>query len=107
MTEMEEEESGEEGTFFEWEKVNRVTVSSRLKDLKGDKEATTEEVAVLTAWLKLSSQEAEVSRALRETEADLDAKAYSKYPTLTENEIRALVVDDKWLAALDSAIHVE
>ena len=44
---------------------------------------------------------------LRAAEADLDAKAYAKYPTLTETGIQTLVVDDKWLAALDTAVHGE
>ena len=33
--------------------------------------------------------------------------AYAKYPKLTEAEVKTLVVDDKWLAALDAAIHGE
>ncbi len=34
-------------------------------------------------------------------------KPFAKYPKLTEVEIKALVVDDKWLAALNAAIHGE
>jgi hypothetical protein len=45
--------------------------------------------------------------ALKDAEAALDAKAYAQYPKLTEAEIKTLVVDDKWLAALDTAIHGE
>jgi type I restriction enzyme M protein len=37
----------------------------------------------------------------------LDAKAYAQYPKLTEDEVKTLVVDDKWLAALEAAIHGE
>jgi type I restriction enzyme M protein len=33
--------------------------------------------------------------------------AYAKYPALTEAEVKTLVVDDKWLAALDASIHGE
>ncbi len=44
---------------------------------------------------------------MKEAEAELDAMAYGKYPTLTEAEIKMLVVDDKWLAAFDAAIHGE
>jgi type I restriction enzyme M protein len=44
---------------------------------------------------------------LKGAEAELDAKAYAKYPTLTETEIQTLVVDDKWLAAIEAAIHSE
>ena len=37
----------------------------------------------------------------------MDAKALAHYPKLTEAEVKTLVVDDKWLAALDAAIHGE
>jgi type I restriction enzyme M protein len=37
----------------------------------------------------------------------LAAKAYARYPKLTEVEIKTLVVDDKWLTTLDTAIHGE
>lgn len=37
----------------------------------------------------------------------LDARVYAQYPKLTEVETKALVVDDKWLAALDAAIDGE
>lgn len=30
-----------------------------------------------------------------------------KYPELSEDEIKTLVVDDKWMAVLDAAIHGE
>jgi hypothetical protein len=42
-----------------------------------------------------------------DADVDLDAKAYAQYPKLTEAEVKALVVDDKWLLALDTAIHGE
>ena len=34
-------------------------------------------------------------------------KVAAKYPKLTEDEIKALVVDDKWLAALSAAVQGE
>ena len=39
---------------------------------------------------------------LVEADADLDRNAYNRYPTLTEDEIKTLVVDDKWLAVLEA-----
>jgi type I restriction enzyme M protein len=106
MTELEEEHGGDEGAFCDLDKVNRANVAARLKEIVDDHEAQ-EEAAVLHTWLKLSDREAVLKRRLRNDEADLDAKAYTKYPTLTEAEIQTLVVDDKWLAALDAAIHGE
>jgi len=106
MTEMEEEHGGEEGAFSELDKVNRGNVAARLKEIRDDQEAQ-EEAAVLDSWLKLSDQETVLKRSLRDAEADLAAKVYAKYSILTEAEIQTLVVDDKWLAALDAAIHGE
>ena len=62
---------------------------------------------MLNEWLKLATEEADLKKQIKEATADLDAKAYAKYPKLTEAEIKTLVVDDKWLAALDVAIHGE
>ena len=106
MTEMEEEHGGEEGAFSELDKVNKANVTARLKEIKGDKDAK-DEAAVLNDWLKLNGEEADLKKRLKDAEAALDAQAYAKYPKLTEAEIKTLVVDDKWLAALDAAIHGE
>ncbi|AKB35632.1 Type I restriction-modification system, DNA-methyltransferase subunit M [Methanosarcina siciliae C2J] len=106
MTELEEEQGGEEGAFSELEKVNKANVSSRLKDIKGDREAK-DEVAVLNDWLKLANQEANLKKCIKEAEALLDSKVYYHYPKLTEDDIKTLVVEDKWLSSLDTAIRGE
>ncbi len=106
MTEIEEENSGDEGAFSELDKVNKANVTARLKEIKGDKEAQ-EEAAVLNDWLKLANEEADLKKHLRDVESALDSKAYAHYPKLTEDDIKTLVVDDKWLTALDTAIHGE
>jgi restriction endonuclease S subunit len=104
--ELEEEHGGEEGIFAELDKVNKANVTARLKEIKGDKEAK-DEAAILNEWIKLNANEAALKKQLKEADAALDAKAYAHYPNLTEAEIKALVVDDKWLATLDRDIHGE
>ena len=106
LSELEEEHSGEEGAFAEVEKVNKANVAARLKEIKGDKEAK-DEAKVLAKWLKLNAEETELKRHIKDAEAELDAKVYARYPKLTEAEVKALVVDNKWLAAIDAAIHGE
>ena len=106
MTELEEEHGGEDGDFAEFDKVNKGNVTARLKEIKGDKEAR-DEATVLKDWLDIAKDEADLKKRLKVTEAELDAKAYARYPKLTEDEVKALVVDDKWLIALDTAIHGE
>jgi type I restriction enzyme M protein len=106
LAEMEEEHGGEEDAFAELDKVNKANVVARLKEIKGDKGAK-DEAAVLNNWLKLNEQESTLKKSFKDAEAALDAKAYAKYPKLTESEIKSLVVEVKWLAALDAAIHGE
>ncbi len=106
LAELEEENGGEEGAFGDLDKVNKASVTARLKEIEGDDD-TADEFAVLSDWLKLNGEEADLKKRVREAEAALDAEAYAKYPKLTEAEIKTLVVDDKWLAALDAAVHGE
>ena len=106
LTEMEEEHGGEDGAFADFDKVNKANVAARLKEIKGNQDAE-DEAVVLNDWLKLNGEEADFKKRLKEAEAALDAQAYAKYPKLSESEIKTLVVDDKWLAALDAAIHGE
>jgi type I restriction enzyme M protein len=103
---LEEEQGGEEGAFAELEKVNKASVAARLKETKSDKE-TKDEAAVLGEWLRLSDDEADLKKRLKDADVALDAKVYARYPKLTEPEIKTLVVDDKWLATIDAAIRAE
>ncbi|HEV3298212.1 MAG TPA: type I restriction-modification system subunit M, partial [Planctomycetaceae bacterium] len=106
LAELEEEHGGDEGVLSELDKVTKATVAARLKEIKGDEEAKNE-ATVLNEWLNLNAKDTELKKRLKEAEAALDAKAYAKYPKLTEVEIKTLAVDDKWLAALDAVIHGE
>jgi type I restriction enzyme M protein len=108
LAEFEEEHGGDEGVLSELEKMTKAHVTTRLKELKGffgNDPLAEEEAAILNQWLRLSNQDAGLRRKLREAEADLDANAFAKYPKLAEAEVQTLVVDDKWLAVLDSMIH--
>ena len=66
-----------------------------------------DELLVLNEWLSLSDREAELKKQLRESELLLDAQALAKYPKLTEDEVKTLVVEDKWLATLEAALQGE
>jgi type I restriction enzyme M protein len=106
LAELEEEHGGDEGAYADLEKVNKANVTARLRELKGlfgngDAQA---EVEALSAWLKVSNRQAELKKQLKDAEADLDEKTFYKYPELREDDIKTLVVNDKWMAALGAAI---
>ncbi len=106
LTELEEEHGGDEGAFSELDKVNKASVAVRLREIKRDKDAAVE-AAVLSEWISLNDKESDYKRRLREAEAELDAKAYAHYPTLSEAEIKTLVVEDKWLGAIGRSSSTE
>jgi type I restriction enzyme M protein len=106
LAELEEEHSGEEGAFSELDKVNKAAVNARIKEIRKDPEAA-EELAVLREWLELSDEEASTKKALRAAEAELDDQAYGRYDSLTDAEVRELVVQGKWLASLEQAVAIE
>ncbi|MCX7418000.1 MAG: class I SAM-dependent DNA methyltransferase [Planctomycetia bacterium] len=106
LAELEEEHGGEEGFLGALDKINKVEVSARLKEIKGDKNAK-DEAAVLKQWLKLNTEESDLKKAIKEAEAALDQLSHDKYPKLNEAEIKTLVVDDKWLATIAAAVQGE
>lgn len=106
LAELQEENGGEDGAFSELEKINKGAVTARLKEIKGDKVAD-DERAVLEKWLELSDAEANLKKKLKEADAALDAKALAKYPKLTQDEVKTLVVDDKWLTKIAGETHGE
>ena len=103
LAELEEEHGGEDAAFSGFDKVNAKAVKERLDEIGNDREAK-DEIAVLEQWRKLDKQRAVLKKCIKETDSALDAATYAKYPHLTEAEVKALVVDDKWLASLARVI---
>ncbi len=105
-TELEEEHSGEDGALAELDKVNKANVSARWKEIKGDRDAL-EEAEVLQLWLRLYEQEAKLKKKIKAESEALDLLVYKQYPQLSVEEIKVLVVDDKWMRKLGEAIRGE
>ena len=106
VAELEEEAGGEEGYLGALDKVAKGDVNARLSEIKSDRNAT-DEASVLRQWLKLSETENTLKRVAREQEVRLDKLAYEKYPALTETDIKTLVVNNKWMVRLSTAVHGE
>lgn len=113
IEELEEEHGGDEGIFSELDKVNKVNVSKELKsllnELKGDKanKELLEKKKILDLYLKLCDDQSEANRKLKEAKSELDKMVLEKYSALTEDEIKTLVVDNKWMAAIEQSVRNE
>ena len=58
-------------------------------------------------YLGLIENESAASKKVKDAQKVLAAEVAEKYGELTEDEIKTLVVDDKWLAALAEAVQSE
>ena len=101
-----EENSAEDGLLADAlndkDKVTKATVTARLK-IATDKD----EKAALKKAKKLFDAEAAAKKALKEAQDALDLAVFKQYPELTEDDIKTLIVDDKWLATLQAQIETE
>jgi type I restriction enzyme M protein len=87
-------------------KATKVGLKDRLKALVAGGEIV-EECDALMRCLALIEAETEASKGVSEAQAALDEKVLGRYGKLTEAEIKALVIEDKWLASLRAAIEGE
>jgi len=106
LTELEEEHGGEDGAFGSMDKINKGEVTARINEIKSDADAVDEALTILQEWVKLNNVTS-LKKAIKEAEAALDDLVYEKYPQLSEKEIKALAVNDKWLTSLAAAIQGE
>ncbi len=106
QTELEEEHSGEDAIFSGYDNINAAAVKDRIKEIGKDPDGA-DELKVLKQWLELGNQIGALKKQLKEAEAALDQLAYDRYATLTEAEIKTLVINDKWLAHLAASIQGE
>jgi len=106
LTELEEEHSGDEGYFAEFDKVNKGTVAKRVKELGKSKDAK-DELEVLSKYLELSEQQAKLNGDIKKASEALDKKAWEQYAKLSTDDVKQLVVDAKWMSAMQTAIEGE
>lgn len=110
LEEMAEEHGGEEGFLADAkndnDKLTKASVTARLKEINGDAEFADEQ-KVLEDYLALLEKESEANDRVKKVQKDLEAKVAAQYGKLTEAEIKTLVVDNKWLAALAAAVQSE
>jgi len=106
LIELEEEHSGDEGYFADFDKVNKGTVAKRLKEIEKDKDAK-DEALVMKQYMSLIEQQAKLTSDIKAAIETLDKKAIAQYGKFTETDVQNLVVDGKWMKAIQIAINSE
>jgi type I restriction enzyme M protein len=113
LDEQKEEQGGEEGLLAEViegegdkQKITSKVLRARLKEIDKDPEFADERKA-LEDYAALLDKQTDAKARLKAAQEDLDAKLDAKYPKLTEDEIKTLVVDDEWLVTIAAAVQGE
>ncbi|PIY04511.1 MAG: type I restriction endonuclease subunit M, partial [Gallionellales bacterium CG_4_10_14_3_um_filter_54_96] len=66
-----------------------------------------DERKLLNAYLALIEQESAANRQVKDAQKQLDAKVAAQYAKLSIEDIKTLVVDDKWLTTLAADVQTE
>ena len=110
MEELDEEHGGEEGLLSDAKndkgKLTKVSVAAQLKKIKNDADGA-DERKLLNAYLALIEQESAANRQVKDAQKQLDAKVAAQYAKLSIEDIKTLVVDDKWLTTLAADVQTE
>ena len=83
------------------------TLKPQLLQLRGPERNIMVEHGVLKQCLSLFDAKSKAERAVKDAQLDLDERILAHYATLTETEIKQLVIDDKWFASIHAAIDGE
>ena len=113
-----EEHTGEDGLLAEATtdkgSITKPSVQARLKALTPDlttlhetQDGNDDERDALDYCLSLIDAKSKADKAVKDAQQSLDEQVLAHYATLTEAEIKELVINDKWMASIQSAIESE
>ena len=109
-----EEHTGEDGLLADATNdsgnITKASVKARLDAIQPDlmtlREAqdNDDEPDALEHCLSLIETKSKADKAVKDAQLALDEQVLTRYATLTEAEIKQLVIDDKWFATIQAAI---
>lgn len=106
----EEEHAGDEGVLSDATNdkgsITKTTLTAFIKDNKSNP-AEKESISLANEMLKLFNREAELKKDQKEKTIALDNLTLKTFKELTEDDVRTLVVDDKWLNSIKASIQTE
>ena len=101
-----EEHTGDDGLLVEAlndkDKITKATATARAKLAKD-----ADEINALKHTIKLFNAETAAKKAVKEAQETLDLAVFEQYAQLDIEDIKSLIVDDKWLATLEANIIAE
>ncbi|MCF7814403.1 MAG: type I restriction-modification system subunit M [Candidatus Cloacimonetes bacterium] len=106
---LEEENAGEEDVFDECrpkDKITKTALNATIKKYKTES-GFEEELEILLQYAVLLEKESKTKKAIKEKEQKLYEMTLKKYRDLSVDEIKDIVINDKWMTALNYAVNEE
>lgn len=104
-----EENCGEEGILTdaeEDEKINKAWATTQLRQAKRD-DPKADDAKLLAELVALFTAETDAKKAAKDAAIELDKRALAQYGKLTVEDIKSLVIDDKWGATISRGVASE
>lgn len=76
--------------------LNNDPLPERLTDLNS-----------VVSYLEMLEKQSALKSEVKKLDEELDALAFAKYPDLSEPEVKSMVLDDKWLPAIEITVKTE
>lgn len=103
LEEIQQETEVENGIFSELEKVNLTSVKALLKQRKADK-APKEEITVIENYIRLNEAISSFTKLIKIQKETIEKLVIEQYAKLSENDIKDLVINKKWIKHLEACL---
>jgi type I restriction enzyme M protein len=111
IQELDDEHGGEDGLLKEAKaesgKLTTASVKAAIKKLDKSSPDDAEQWELLTVLQDLQTDEARLKAEISAAHQALYTHVLERYAILTEDDVKTLVIEDKWLAVLDAVIQTE
>ncbi|MDL2231054.1 type I restriction-modification system subunit M [Bacteroidales bacterium OttesenSCG-928-L19] len=106
LDELDPENELETTIFAELDKVNLTSVKALLKEKKKSI-SSKEEIAVIENYIQLNEAIASINKLIKIEKTNIEKAVTELYPQLTEDEIKDLVINKKWMRYMQNCLQSE
>lgn len=111
MEELRDEQGGEDGLLTnamdDKSKISKTNLAKAIKDLGKHNDDNAEEFDMLAAYKKLMDDEAALQTKIKSAKAALEKLVIAQYPKLSIDEIKKVVIEQKWMFDMEQKINNE
>jgi type I restriction enzyme M protein len=106
LQELIEEHSGDDGVFCDIESFSMKVMQDNLKSLVKNN-SDKKDIAIFKEYIQKQEAINALGKEIKQEANELDKKALNQYKKLTAQDVKTIVVEQKWIPAIQSLIDGE